>query len=68
MITKLDALGYFNQILKMEKEMEKVYNDMVLKVKDADLIKQLKSLANDEHFHAEKVLILIGDLDKYWKE
>ncbi len=68
MITKQDALSYFNQILKMEKTMADIYHDMIQKIKEPHILKELQILENDEYVHADAVQNLKDLLDKYWKD
>ena len=68
MITKKDALDYFNQILKLEEKMALIYHQTIKKISDSSIINKLKRLEQEEHEHADAVQNLKDLLEQYWKD
>ena len=68
MITKKDALDYFNQILKLEEKMALIYHQTIKKISDTSIINKLKRLEQEEYEHADAVQNLKDLLKQYWKD
>jgi rubrerythrin len=55
MLSKEDYKEYLNQMLEIEKNMEKVYGDLAKKIKDKEMKNIFINIKNDEHNHAQLV-------------
>jgi rubrerythrin len=68
MISKEDALEYFDQMYALEKKMEKQYSELSKKVSDSELKRNFLRLQKEEQEHGKKVQELKNLLDVYWPD
>jgi len=68
MITKEDALSYYDQMLASELKMAKGYKNLHTKLHDQKLKKRFAAIEKEEYIHAEAVQELKDKLKEYWKD